>query len=141
MGDWHLEFLCGFSYESQISSSILIFNLFQISVFIGPVSMVLLSVFGFAIRLADIPLTFKWLHYFSFIRSSYQSLLYAMYGMKRSPLPCDSTYCHFRPPMQFMKEMDVTDFEMVVEFLYICFICILVYVCTSFCIWYRLNKR
>ncbi|KAK7590795.1 hypothetical protein V9T40_002408 [Parthenolecanium corni] len=113
----------------------------NISVFIGPVSMVLLSVFGFAIRLADIPVIFKWLHYFSFIRSSYQSLLYSMYGMKRSPLPCDSIYCHFRPPMQFMKEMDVTDFEMVVEFLYICFICILVYVCTSFCIWYRLNKR
>ncbi|XP_065225243.1 ATP-binding cassette sub-family G member 1 [Planococcus citri] len=113
----------------------------NISVFIGPVLMVLFSVFGFAIRLADIPATFKWLHYFSFVRSSYHSLLYSMYGMKRSLLPCDQTYCHFRYAGQFLVEMDVKDFEMYTEFFYICFICVLVYISTSFCIWYRLNKR
>ncbi|XKL63704.1 hypothetical protein PGB90_006068 [Kerria lacca] len=113
----------------------------NISVFIGPVSMVLFSVFGFAIRLADIPITFKWLHYFSFVRSSYQSLLYSVYGLQRDPLPCELNYCHFRYPMKFLTEMDVKDFNMTVEFFYICFICILVYISTSFCIWYRLNKR
>ena len=117
------------------------FSMLQISVFIGPVFMVLFSVFGFAIRLADIPITFKWLHYFSFVRASYQSLLFSMYGLERSPLPCEQTYCHFHYPSQFMTEMDVRDFEMYPEFLYICFICIIVYISTSFCIWYRLNKR
>lgn len=103
--------------------------------------MVLFSVFGFAIRLADIPITFKWLHHFSFVRASYQSLLFSMYGLERSPLPCELKYCHFRYPGQFMAEMDVTNFEMYPEFLYICFICFIVYTSTSFCIWYRLNKR
>lgn len=133
----HRTFRTSIMYTCILTS---VFTL-QISVFIGPVLMVLFSVFGFAIRLADIPVTFKWLHHFSFVRASYQSLLFSMYGLQRSPLPCELTYCHFRYPAQFMAEMDVTNFEMYPEFLYICFICIIVYISTSFCIWYRLNKR
>lgn len=113
----------------------------SIAVFVGPVLMVLFSVFGFAIRLADVTIMFKWLHYFSFIRASYQSLLYCVYGMNRSPLKCDQQFCQFRYSETWVKEMDIHDFDISVEFLYICFTCCLVYLIMSFCIWMRLNRR
>ncbi|XP_025412535.1 ATP-binding cassette sub-family G member 1 isoform X1 [Sipha flava] len=114
----------------------------KISVFIGPVFVVLLSVFGFAIRLRDTPTIYIWVHYFSFVRSSYQSLVYSLYGFDRNVLPCkDEMYCHYKNPTKFLSEMEFDQVHMNFEFLYICSVFLCTYVLTTTVIWYRLNKR
>lgn len=116
--------------------------LFQVSVFIGPVFVVLLSVFGFAIRFTDIPAIYVWLHYFSFVRGSFQSLVYTLYGFGRGVLPCsDEMYCHYKNPIKFLTEMEFAQVNIYPEFFYICFFFLCTYVLTTTVIWYRLNKR
>lgn len=116
--------------------------LFQVSVFVGPVFVVLLSVFGFAIRFTDIPAIYVWLHYFSFVRGSFQSLVYTLYGFGRGVLPCsDEMYCHYKNPMKFLTEMEFAQVNIYPEFFYICFFFLCTYVLTTTVIWYRLNKR
>ncbi|XP_015369893.1 PREDICTED: ATP-binding cassette sub-family G member 1-like [Diuraphis noxia] len=115
---------------------------FQVSVFVGPVFMVLLSVFGFAIRFTDIPAIYVWLHYFSFVRGSFQSLVYTLYGFSRGVLPCsDEMYCHYKNPIKFLTEMEFAQVNIYPEFFYICFFFLCTYVLTTTVIWYRLNKR
>lgn len=115
---------------------------FQISVFIGPVFVALLSVFGFAIRLTDIPPLYVWLHYVSFVRSSFQSIVNSMYGFGRDDLPCtDELYCHFKNLRKFLVEMQMIGINIYHEFFYICFFFVCTYVLTTTVIWYRLNKR
>lgn len=114
----------------------------KVSVFVGPVTVVLLSVFGFAIRLTDIPAVYVWLHYFSFVRASFQSVVYSLYGFARDVLPCsDDVYCHYKNPTKFLKEMQFQDVNIYPEFFYICFFFLCTYVLTTTVIWYRLNKR
>eukprot|EP00102_Acyrthosiphon_pisum_P024791 XP_016662001.1 PREDICTED: ATP-binding cassette sub-family G member 4 isoform X2 [Acyrthosiphon pisum] len=114
----------------------------KVSVFVGPVFVVLLSVFGFAIRFTDIPAIYVWLHYFSFVRGSFQSLVYTLYGFGRGVLPCsDEMYCHYKNPMKFLTEMEFAQVNIYPEFFYICFFFLCTYVLTTTVIWYRLNKR
>ncbi|XP_022165957.1 ATP-binding cassette sub-family G member 1 isoform X2 [Myzus persicae] len=114
----------------------------KVSVFIGPVFVVLLSVFGFAIRFTDIPAIYVWLHYFSFVRGSFQSLVYTLYGFGRGVLPCsDEMYCHYKNPIKFLTEMEFAQVNIYPEFFYICFFFLCTYVLTTTVIWYRLNKR
>jgi len=114
----------------------------KVSVFVGPVFVVLLSVFGFAIRFTDIPAIYVWLHYFSFVRGSFQSLVYTLYGFGRHVLPCaDEMYCHYKNPMKFLTEMEFAQVNIYPEFFYICFFFLCTYVLTTTVIWYRLNKR
>ncbi|XP_060851168.1 ATP-binding cassette sub-family G member 1-like [Rhopalosiphum padi] len=114
----------------------------KVSVFVGPVFVVLLSVFGFAIRFTDIPAIYVWLHYFSFVRGSFQSLVYTLYGFGRDVLPCaDEMYCHYKNPMKFLTEMEFAQVNIYPEFFYICFFFLCTYVLTTTVIWYRLNKR
>lgn len=114
----------------------------KVSVFVGPVFVVLLSVFGFAIRFTDIPAIYVWLHYFSFVRGSFQSLVYTLYGFGRDVLPCsDEMYCHYKNPIKFLTEMEFSQVNIYPEFFYICFFFLCTYVLTTTVIWYRLNKR
>ncbi|KAL4097868.1 hypothetical protein QTP88_022571 [Uroleucon formosanum] len=114
----------------------------KMSVFVGPVFLVLLSVFGFAIRFLDIPSMYVWLHHFSFVRASFQSILYSLYGLDRGVLPCsDEMYCHYKNPVKFLTEMDFARGNIYSEFFYICFFFVCTYVLTTTVIWYRLNKR
>ncbi|CAI6349680.1 unnamed protein product [Macrosiphum euphorbiae] len=114
----------------------------KLSVFVGPVFVVLLSVFGFAIRFPDIPSMYVWLHHFSFIRASFQSILYSLYGLDRGVLPCsDEMYCHYKNPVKFLTEMDFARVNICSEFFYICSFLVCTYVLTTTVLWYRLNKR
>ncbi|XP_025199854.1 ATP-binding cassette sub-family G member 1-like isoform X2 [Melanaphis sacchari] len=113
----------------------------KVSVFVGPVSLALLSVFGFAIRLPDIPVMYVWLHHFSFVRASFQSLLYSLYGFTRGVLPCSNEYCHYKNPVKFLTEMAFNHCNINPELLYVCFFFLCTYVLTITVIWYKLNKR
>ncbi|KAL4097867.1 hypothetical protein QTP88_022570 [Uroleucon formosanum] len=114
----------------------------KVSVFVGPVFVVLLSVFGFAIRFTDIPAFYVWLHYFSFVRASFQSLVCTLYGFDRGVLPCsDEMYCHYKSSIKFLTEMEFGQVNIYPEFFYICFFFLCTYVLTTTVIWYRLNKR
>ncbi|CAH0389477.1 unnamed protein product [Bemisia tabaci] len=112
-----------------------------IAVFLGPVTIVLMSVFGFAIRLKDIPFYFVWMHHFSFVRAGFQSLVFSIYGYDREQLPCETKYCHFKYPVKFLTEMDFAEIDPIPQLVYICVFCFCVYFLTAFVIWRRLNCR
>lgn len=115
----------------------------QISVFIGPVVMVLFSVFGFSIRLKELPPAYVWLHYFSFVRSSFQSIIYSVYGFSREVLPCNQNeaYCHYKYPVKFLADLEFDKVNIYPEFFYICFFFVCTYILTTTILWYKLNKR
>ncbi|XP_060852904.1 ATP-binding cassette sub-family G member 1-like [Rhopalosiphum padi] len=114
----------------------------KMSVFVGPVSLALLSMFGFAIRFSDIPAMYVWLHHFSFVRASFQSVLYTLYGFTRGVLPCsDEMYCHYKNPVKFLTEMSFDHVNINPELLYMCFFFLCTYALTTIVIWYKLNKR
>ncbi|XP_050520679.1 ATP-binding cassette sub-family G member 1 [Daktulosphaira vitifoliae] len=114
----------------------------KMAVFVGPVSIVTLSVFGFAIQLKDVPLQYIWVYHFSFMRASFTSLMNTLYGFSREIMPCsDEIYCHFKYPDKFLKEMGIMLPDIYPEFYYLCFILFCTTILTSTCVWYRLNKR
>nr|QER78508.1 ATP-binding cassette transporter [Diaphorina citri] len=112
-----------------------------IAVFLGPVLMVLFSVFGFAIRFNDIPAFFLPIHYFSFIRATFQSLVFSLYGYGRDLLPCSAVYCHFRNPMTFLTEMEFVHIDVWSEVAYVVMLLCCVHLVTALVVWRRLNKR
>ncbi|KAI5745009.1 hypothetical protein M8J76_007375 [Diaphorina citri] len=112
-----------------------------IAVFLGPVLMVLFSVFGFAIRFNDIPAFFLPIHYFSFIRATFQSLVFSLYGYGRDLLPCSAVYCHFRNPITFLTEMEFVHIDVWSEVAYVVMLLCCVHLVTALVVWRRLNKR
>jgi len=113
-------------------------------VFLGPVLLVLLSIFGFCIHYNQVPYVFKWMYHISFFRAAFQSSVFAMYGYGRPSLPCpdDVMYCHYRVPRKIFDEMGM---DAVPNFwensALILGFWLLVNTITSFVIWFKMNKR
>ena len=114
-----------------------------ISVFLGPVVAVLLSIFGFCIWYKDIPYIFKWMYYISYFRAAFQGCLYAMYALGRDLMPCPEgiLYCHYRTPRKILNEMGITDINFWNNSATIIAFCAIVYVLTVIRIWFKLNRR
>lgn len=113
----------------------------QISVFLGPVVAVLLSIFGFCIWYRDIPFFFKWMYYISYFRAAFQGCVYAMYAYGRDFMPCPDFYCHYRAPRKILNEMDITDINFWYNSGTIIVFCIFIYTLTVIVIWFKLNRR
>lgn len=81
---------------------------FQNGNFVGPVIVVLLMMFsGFGVNLRDIPHLLKWGTDISFLRYGLEALVAAIYN-ERGILPCNTLYCHYRYPKNFLDEVAMT---------------------------------
>lgn len=121
-----------------------------ISVFLGPVFAVLLSIFGFCIWFRDIPYFFKWLYYISYFRAAFQGCVYAMYAYGRENMPCPPrdkphtqgiNYCHYKAPKKILNEMDISDINFWNNSATIVAFCTIIYIATVIVVWFRLNRR
>lgn len=114
---------------------------FQIAVFAGPIIAVLFSVFGFCIRYMDTPIGFRWIFHISYFRAGFHSLLYTVYGFGRKDLSCDDIYCHYQKPKIFLKEMEISDTNVVNNFVLIVVMGVLMHLLTASALWCKLNRR
>ncbi|KAK3915155.1 ATP-binding cassette sub-family G member 1 [Frankliniella fusca] len=133
---------CGFLFGASVPITI--------SVFLGPVVAVLLSIFGFCIWYRDIPYFFMWLYYISYFRAAFQGCVYAMYAYGRTAMPCPNrmkayaggiNYCHYKAPRKILNEMDIADINFWYNTSSIIAFCVIVYIVTITVIWFRLNRR
>lgn len=77
----------------------------------GPTLSVPMMMFaGFGVRLSDLPLSFYWMSYMSYLRFGLEGLVEAIYGMNRDTLECpgDVLYCHYRYPSKLLEEVGVS---------------------------------
>ncbi|GFT00052.1 ATP-binding cassette sub-family G member 1 [Trichonephila clavipes] len=89
----------------------------QNAVFLAPVVSIPILLFsGFFISLDTIPPYLQWLSYISYIRYSYQSVLLGIYSLDRPELHCDKAFCPFQEPEDFLKEMDMEDGNLYVDY-------------------------
>ncbi|CAH1370906.1 unnamed protein product [Tenebrio molitor] len=115
----------------------------KVAVFLGPVIACLFSVFGFCIRFFDTPIFFRWLFHISYYRAGFQGIVYSIYGLNRQNLYCpeDALYCHYSDPTNFLKEMDITDVDLVSNISVIVVIWCIMHAATYLTLWIKLNKR
>lgn len=113
----------------------------QIAVFAGPIIAVLFSVFGFCIRYMDTPAAFRWVFHISYFRAGFHSLLFTVYGLDRKDLNCDDFYCHYKKPSQFLKEMEISDTNVVNNLVLIIGVGVLMHLLTASALWCKLNRR
>lgn len=113
----------------------------QIAVFIGPITAVLFSIFGFCIRYFDTPPMFRWMFHISYFRAGFHSLLYTVYGFDRMDLLCEEFYCHYKKPSKFLKEMEINDVNVVNNLILILGIGVLMHLLTASALWCKLNRR
>ncbi|CAH0561475.1 unnamed protein product [Brassicogethes aeneus] len=115
----------------------------KIAVFVGPVIACFFSVFGFCLRYIDTPAIFKWLFKISYYRAGFQSVVFSIYGLSRKNLICpeDMVYCHYQDPSKFLKEMDITNVDLVSNISLIVLIWCLMHAATYLTLWLKLNKR
>lgn len=112
-----------------------------IAVFLGPVLSVFLSVFGFASKYSDINFSMRPFYNISYFRSAFQGSFLSLYGSGRDDLPCNEFYCHYKKPIVFLTEMEMTDVQPVHEVCYILFVGVISYLFTLFSVWSKLNRR
>lgn len=113
------------------------------AVFIGPILLVLFSVFGFCTPYREITTLFRWMWHISYFRASFHTALYSVYGFNRTDMPCPNNiiYCHFQKPRVFLQEMDIEHVDTWDNMSLVAGITVLMYCLTVFSLWYKLNRR
>ncbi|XP_039308326.1 ATP-binding cassette sub-family G member 1 isoform X2 [Solenopsis invicta] len=113
----------------------------KIAVFIGPITAVLFSPFGFCTRYIDTPHLLRWMFHISYFRAGFHSIIYTVYGYDRKDLKCDKLYCHFKRPIIFLREMDIVNVNVVNNLALILGIFVLMHFLTISALWCKLNRR
>ncbi|GIY73436.1 ATP-binding cassette sub-family G member 1 [Caerostris darwini] len=89
----------------------------QNAVFLAPVASIPFLLFsGFFISLNTIPSYLQWISHISYIRYCYQGVMMAIYGLDRPELQCDKSFCPFQEPRDFLKEMDMVESNLYVDY-------------------------
>ncbi|XP_067010233.2 ATP-binding cassette sub-family G member 1 [Anabrus simplex] len=115
----------------------------KIAVFVGPIVLVALSMFGFNVFKRDIPYSLMWLYHISYFRAALHGMMDSLYTLRRPELPCpkDMIYCHYRFPGKLMKDIDIQDVDVGANMAMICGMGLLLYSLAVFSVWIRLNRR
>ncbi|XP_063701907.1 ATP-binding cassette sub-family G member 1 [Culicoides brevitarsis] len=115
----------------------------KIAVFIGPILLVLFSVFGFCTPYSEINRAFRWMWHVSYFRASFHTALNAVYGYNRTDMYCPDNviYCHFSKPKVFLQEMDIENVNMFNNMSLVGGVIVLIHILTIISLWYKLNRR
>nr|CAD7603154.1 unnamed protein product [Timema genevievae] len=74
----------------------------------GPLFIMPFTIFsGFFIHMNDASIYFRWLFHLSYLKYGLECMVWAVYGYERTGLVCNEIYCHYRSPIQFLKEIDM----------------------------------
>ncbi|XP_046451684.1 ATP-binding cassette subfamily G member 4-like [Daphnia pulex] len=77
--------------------------------YFAPISCIpFLLVSGFMLKFNAIPSYLSWITYLSFLHYGFEGSMLAIYDRERPPLSCSQSYCHFRYPVKFLEQFDLT---------------------------------
>lgn len=84
---------------------------------------------GFGVRLADLPIFFYWMSYFSYLRFGLEGLVGSVYGLDRGTMECPVTYCHYRHPKKLLDEIGISGDQFDNDVLILLFFVFLLRIC------------
>jgi hypothetical protein len=77
--------------------------------YFAPISCIpFLLVSGFMLKFNAIPSYLSWITYLSFLHYGFEGSMLTIYDRERPPLSCSQSYCHFRYPVKFLEQFDLT---------------------------------
>ncbi|EFX86592.1 ABC protein, subfamily ABCG [Daphnia pulex] len=78
--------------------------------YFAPISCIpFLLVSGFVLKFNAIPTYLSWITYLSFLHYGFEGSMLSLYTVDRPPLGCYQDYCHFRYPIKFLEQFDLTN--------------------------------